>query len=211
MCHHIVHDADGGPNDFNNCIPLCPDCHAEVTAYNPRHLFGVTPYYPEELRRRRDDWYAVIKRRSNELAATLHRRPANYPHSISIHGTAAFNYSHFDGFYRLGEGNCEFLTRWTKGSDRSIHCYSDGTNVSVALAPKNALLQEITEAGRLHFGSRVQSPQLGQFAVFENHMCRYAAVKILKIQDNTRADAEDLLVFEYWILEDGSVDFSSEI
>ncbi len=32
--HHIVQKADGGTDTFENCIPLCFDCHAEVKAYN---------------------------------------------------------------------------------------------------------------------------------------------------------------------------------
>ena len=211
QCHHIVPEADSGPDSFDNCIPLCPDCHAEVMAFNPKHPVGGTPYHPQELHRRRNDWYAAVNRRSQEFATHLHRSPLNYPHSKPSRGTVSFNYSHYDGFHRLGEGNCEFLTHWTKSSDRNIQCYRDGTNVSVALAPKNVRLQEITNASLLHFDSRVQRPQLGQFAVFENHVGRYAAAKILKIQDDTRGPAEDLLVFDYWILEDGSDDFSNVV
>jgi hypothetical protein len=57
--------------------------------------------------------------------------------------------------------------------------------------------------------SRVRSPQIGQIVVLENHVGRYAAMKILKIQDDSRGHPEDLLVFDYWILEDGSDDFSA--
>src|SRR5204863_4912147 len=98
-CHHIVPEADKGPDTFDNCIPLCPDCHAEVMAFNPKHPSGSTPYHPEELRRRRDDWYASIKRRSQDLATDLQRSPLNYPNSRSLRGTVSFNYSHYDGFY----------------------------------------------------------------------------------------------------------------
>lgn len=208
QCHHIIQEADSGPDTFDNCIPLCPDCHAQVLAFNPKHPVGGTPYHPEELKRRRDDWYANIKRRSEDLATRLHRSPLSYPHSKAAHGIASFNYSNYDGFYRLGEGNYEFLTRWSKGSNTSIYCYRDRTNIEVALAPQNSRLQDITDTSSFHFGSRVQTPQIGQFVVLENHCSRYAAVKILKIQDDKRGDPDDLLVFEYWILEDGGDDFS---
>ena len=208
QCHHIIQEADNGPDIFENCIPLCPDCHAEVLAFNPKHPFGGTPYHPEELKRRRDDWYAAVNRTSIDLATQLHRSPAQYPHSKPSRGSVSFNYSHYDGFYRLGEGNCEFLTHWTKSSNWDIQCFRDNTNVSIALPPKNIRLQDIIDASLLHFASRIQRPQVGQFAVFENHRGRYAAVKILKIEDDTRNQPEDLLVFDYWILEDGSDDFS---
>ncbi len=211
QCHHIIQEADGGPDTYENCIPLCPDCHAEVQAFNPRHPFGGTPYDPAELRRRRDDWYSAIENRSKALAANLHRSPLKYPHSKATRGKVSFNYTHHDGFYRLGLGEYEFLSHWDRASDRSIHCYSDGTNVSVALARKGAELKDIDKASHLHFGSRVQMPQLSQIVVLENHAGRYAALRILQLQDSTRQHDEDLLVFEYWILEDGSEDFSNAI
>jgi hypothetical protein len=178
-------------------------------AFSPKHPFGATPYHPSELKRRRDDWYATVARRSQDLATNLHHTPLNYPHSKLPRGTASFNYSHHDGFYRLGEGNYEFLSHWSKASDSSIHCYRDGTNVSVALAPKGTALNQITEASLLHFDSRVQTPQRNQIVVLENHVGRYAAIRIIKIQDDSRNDPEDLLVFDYWILQDGGEDFSS--
>lgn len=209
QCHHIIQEADGGPDTLENCIPLCPDCHAEVKAFDPRHPFGATPYYPSELKRRRDDWYAAIARRSQALATDLHRSPLKYPHNPLARGHVKCNYTHNDGFYRLGQGNYEFLTHWGRASDQSIHCYTDGTNVSIALARKGASLQSITRASLLHYGSRVQTPLLNQIVVLENHAARYAALKIVKLQDSSRDDDEDLLVFDYWIFEDGTEDFSN--
>lgn len=100
------------------------------------------------------------------------------------------------------------MTRWSKASDQAIHCYRDGTNASIALAPKSAGLKDLPCASGLNFTSGSRTAQLNQILVLENHATRYAALKILKIQDDTRNDEEDLLVFEYWILEDGSEDFS---
>jgi HNH endonuclease len=211
QCHHIVPEADNGPDTLDNCIPLCPDCHAEVMAFNTKHPVGGTPYSVVELKRRRDDWYAAVMRRSEDLATNLHRSPLSYPHSAALRARVSFNYSHFDGFYRLGSGHHEFLTRWLKSSDRDIQCSQDGTNVSVALAPKDIEISDITDASLLHFGSRVQRPQLGQFIVFENHVGRYAAARIAAIQDDTRGHAEDLLVVDYWILEDGSDNFGAAL
>lgn len=58
--HHIVPAAKGGPGTFENCIPLCFDCHAEVEYYNPAHPKG-TRYSPAELRARRDELYASME------------------------------------------------------------------------------------------------------------------------------------------------------
>lgn len=209
QCHHIIPEADNGPDSFDNCIPLCPDCHAEVMAFNPKHPFGGTPYNASELKRRRDDWYTAIQRKSQDLSINLHHSSSSYPYSKSLQGKASFNYSNHDGFYRLGEGNCEFLTHWSKGSDTSIHCYRDSTNVEVALVPQDLQMHDIKDASLFNFSSRVRSPQIGQLVVLENHAGRYAVMKILKIWDDSRGYPEDLLVFDYWILEDGSDDFSA--
>lgn len=54
--HHIKQVADGGDDSFENCIPLCLNCHADVKAYNPRHPIG-RQYTEGELKTHRDLWY----------------------------------------------------------------------------------------------------------------------------------------------------------
>ena len=54
--HHIKQEADGGENTFDNCIPLCFDCHGDMGGVNPRHPKG-NSYSEKELRMHRDKWY----------------------------------------------------------------------------------------------------------------------------------------------------------
>lgn len=54
--HHIVQEADGGPNTIENAICLCLRCHAEAGHFNSRHPMG-TKYSPDELRAHRDQWW----------------------------------------------------------------------------------------------------------------------------------------------------------
>ncbi len=61
--HHIVPQSDGGKNTFDNCIPLCFDCHADVMAYNPSHPKG-RKYTASELRTHRNRWYSVMGKAS---------------------------------------------------------------------------------------------------------------------------------------------------
>ena len=51
--HHIVHLSDGGTDDIDNGIPLCPNCHDEV---HGRYAPGRTtrPYSQDELRGHRE-------------------------------------------------------------------------------------------------------------------------------------------------------------
>lgn len=58
--HHIIQEADGGEDTFENAIPVCSNCHAIIGSYNPRHPRG-NKYTPGELRRIRDDWYEKIR------------------------------------------------------------------------------------------------------------------------------------------------------
>src|ERR1700732_857697 len=60
QCHHITPQSDGGDDTFDNCIPLCLECHGEVMAYNPKHPIG-KQYSARELKRRRDEWYEALK------------------------------------------------------------------------------------------------------------------------------------------------------
>ena len=52
--------ADGGEDTYENCIPLCFDCHAEVRAYDPKHPKG-RRFTASELRGHRDRWYEKVR------------------------------------------------------------------------------------------------------------------------------------------------------
>jgi hypothetical protein len=76
--HHIVQEADGGDNTFDNCIPLCLDCHAEVKAYNPHHPKG-RKFTEGELVKHRDQWYSKVANGGHEVSS----------HTVSITVTTA--------------------------------------------------------------------------------------------------------------------------
>ena len=59
--HHIIQEADGGPNTLDNAIALCADCHTDAGHYNPKHPRG-TKYSPAELRLARDRWHEAVRR-----------------------------------------------------------------------------------------------------------------------------------------------------
>ena len=58
--HHIVMESKGGESTFDNCIPLCFNCHAEAGHYNNNHPKG-TKYSSAELKRHRDNWYQTVQ------------------------------------------------------------------------------------------------------------------------------------------------------
>ena len=59
-CHHIIPREKGGPDTFDNCIPLCLECHAEVGHYNDKHPKG-TKFSSAELQGHRDRWYSICR------------------------------------------------------------------------------------------------------------------------------------------------------
>ena len=72
--HHIIQRADGGPDSFDNAIPLCFDCHRDVGSYNPHHPKG-SKYSPEELKRIRNSFYDKVK--SMPRGMDTHNNEAN--------------------------------------------------------------------------------------------------------------------------------------
>lgn len=58
--HHIQPESQGGPNELENAITLCFDCHADAGHYNSKHPRG-TKFSPNELRRHRDRWHEIVR------------------------------------------------------------------------------------------------------------------------------------------------------
>lgn len=58
--HHIVQEADGGPNTIENAITLCFDCHANAGHYNDNHPKG-TKYSKPELRKAKEVWHKIVQ------------------------------------------------------------------------------------------------------------------------------------------------------
>ncbi len=58
--HHIKAQSCGGSNDFDNAIPLCFNCHAEVRQYDDKHPKGIK-FTELELQQHRDNWYKHIE------------------------------------------------------------------------------------------------------------------------------------------------------
>jgi len=58
--HHIKPTVNKGDDTFDNCIPLCLDCHADMSSYDFKHPKG-TKYSEQELKRHRNNWYTKVK------------------------------------------------------------------------------------------------------------------------------------------------------
>jgi hypothetical protein len=64
---HMQPRADGVPDDIENAIPLCFECHAEVHAYNDKHPRG-RKFQPSELKLHKEQWLAFCDKNPAALA-----------------------------------------------------------------------------------------------------------------------------------------------
>lgn len=143
----------------------------------------------------------------NLLKQKAHVLPS--PRSPAVCGDARFDYSSYNGRYRIGDGSFEFETSWARASNMSIYCTTDTPSLrGIALAPLGTDVRHVMNATALDYTSRVRCPQINQVVVLQNTNGFYAALRVESIRDSTREDAADELHFRYWILTDGSANFS---
>lgn len=143
-----------------------------------------------------------------DLETNLNRSRVNIPSSPELSGEIDFDYSDYNGFHLIGTGLSEFMTRWSGASRDSIHSYTDKTNISIALAPPAFSLKDLSKVDSFNFSSRVRSPRLREFLVLENHHGRYGVIQILGLQSRSHGDNFDRVRLRYWLLEDGTADFT---
>jgi hypothetical protein len=56
--HHIIPEAEEGPNTLDNAAPLCAGCHS---------IYGGNPVFRKQIRQMRDNWYDVCEKRFSPL------------------------------------------------------------------------------------------------------------------------------------------------
>ena len=124
---HIIDEAAGGSNDFDNGIPLCFDCHQEVGSYNDKHPRG-NKIRPEELRARRDEVYKWVA--EGKFAIETRDTDSAQRHPNPLHRIIDLLSSYHSAFGRLhqastNEARLKALDEW-----RACHlAVWDGTNV----------------------------------------------------------------------------------
>lgn len=64
--HHIKQKKNGGEDSFENCLPLCFDCHADVMQYNPDHPKG-KKYSISELKRHRSNCFKKVQESASSI------------------------------------------------------------------------------------------------------------------------------------------------
>lgn len=73
--HHIEPKASGGSGDYDNGIPVCLDCHAEIESRsNMGRKFTLT-----ELKEHRDRWFTIVRDRPEVLIRSASTQTATGP------------------------------------------------------------------------------------------------------------------------------------
>jgi hypothetical protein len=134
------------------------------------------------------------------------------PASGAMSGEVTFDYGAFNGRYVIGAGATEFETHWSKASDTSIHLYNDPPSIhGIAIARGATGIEQISDASGYDFTSRARTFRTGEIAILRNTNGFYAAVQILRVEDDSRGATSDALTMRYIILPDGERDFTSQI
>lgn len=115
-------------------------------------------------------------------------------------GSFTFDYSNNDGKFTIGKDEYLFTTEWSKASNRSIHAYSDPSNIdSMARIKAPCTLSKEKLTGEYDFSSRCRTPNIGDIIIWKNIFGNYAATQIIAISDDTRGANHDELTCEYVI------------
>lgn len=97
--HHITWKSSGGPDDIENAIPVCFECHAEINHYNPQHPKG-RKFTEGELFLHKKQWLEICKQHPEALIAA--------PRDVDI--------GPLEGMLLELEFNQSITTRMTDGS-----------------------------------------------------------------------------------------------
>ena len=123
-------------------------------------------------------------------------------------GRVTFDYSNNNGRYCIGSGEYMFETRWSKSSDYNIQLINDPSSIrTVAIVRDMREISEISDGRAYDGSSRIRRPKIGEVAVLQNANGYWAAIKILRIRDDTRSDNRDEVTFDYIIQTNGSPSF----
>lgn len=59
-----------GPDDIENAIPVCFECHAEIHSYNDKHPRG-RKFRSEELKKHKEQWLDICKNKAEVLVQAI--------------------------------------------------------------------------------------------------------------------------------------------
>ena len=135
-------------------------------------------------------------------AITKARVQASTFQNANLTGNVRFDFLRNNGIYYIGTGEFEFATKWsTRGAD-SIYAYNDEPNISkIACMQRLNGLDEGLLNEEMDFTSRTRIASVGDAIVWINVHGNVAITKINQVSVRSRGALEDVLDFEYTIIE----------
>lgn len=129
--------------------------------------------------------------------------------SPALSGKVTFDYSNNNGRYFIGSGDMAFELAWSRASNTAIHAYTDPPSIrSIALAVGVQHVQEIHDASSFDTSSRVRTPRLGEFVIWQNTAGYFAVVQIQALKSRSHGDACDEVTFTYFIQPNRTASFT---
>jgi hypothetical protein len=125
-------------------------------------------------------------------------------------GEVTFDYTSYNGAYRIGSGLFEFETKWSAASDTCVHCYNDGASVAgIAILKGATEIPDVRDARTCDMTSRARMVCTGEIVVLKNVNGFFAALKILSVRNERTGHDRNELRFYYRILRGGGHDFDA--
>ena len=143
--------------------------------------------------------YGYVTKQDNNKHITFHP-DSSLP---EINGSFSFDYSNNNGVYIIGDNEWKFSTKWSKGSDKIIHAYSDSDDIDCIARIKNVSNISNMQKDILlkqDYSSRCRDIGIGDVAIWKNIHGHYLLTLVKQIQDDTRDHDSDLLECEYKII-----------
>ena len=143
--------------------------------------------------------YGYVTKQGNNNHITFHP-DSSLP---EINGSFSFDYSNNNGVYIIGDNEWKFSTKWSKGSDKIIHAYSDLDDIDCIARIKNVSNISNMQKDILlkqDYSSRCRDIGIGDVAIWKNIHGHYLLTLVKQIQDDTRDHDSDLLECEYKII-----------
>jgi len=112
--HHIVPQAECGPDTDDNAAPLCSNCHT---------LYGANAELRKEIRLRRDQWYSLVPQTTDpHLTKTLLLEVSLIPHEWKNAYMATYPGHFAEGTF---ERTKDYFDVWDMMVDVASHKYTE--------------------------------------------------------------------------------------
>jgi hypothetical protein len=178
-----VPQGEGGPDTYDNGIPVCFECHADIHSYNPNHPRG-RKFQPSELRAHREQWLLICREHPDIFRRGSIARADVGPLQALI-DELEFN----EEITQLQPGPdfCSFK------EDQFLEAIRRGSISTLKDGPKQAINEAYVQIGHVNQRIRILTNQHSQAMMYE--ISQYEPSAIAKAGQAIRKAKQELLEF----------------